>query len=182
VTVIDGATNSVITTITVGNNPDALVYNSINNKVYCANAGSNNVTVIDGVTNSVITTIPVGSWPRAFAWNPVQNRTYVANYNGSSVSVIRDVTGIEEGQKHNVTRLILNISPNPAKTFFTIDSPTPVRFIRIYDVRGNLVRTEDMIKSENRNTISVKELSAGVYFVKVNTKDSEFIRKVIVTK
>ncbi|MGB7055948.1 MAG: hypothetical protein WBE28_11580, partial [bacterium] len=34
VTVIDGATNGVITTIGVGNSPCALVYNPTNNKVY----------------------------------------------------------------------------------------------------------------------------------------------------
>ena len=59
--------NSVITTIPVGDRPWALVYNSTNNKVYCANAYSNNVTVIDGATDSVITTITVGSWPLCFS-------------------------------------------------------------------------------------------------------------------
>jgi len=55
------------TTIQVGDGPCALVWNSTNNKVYCANSGSDSVTVIDGATNQVITTIPVGSAPRAFA-------------------------------------------------------------------------------------------------------------------
>ena len=68
------------TTIPVGDYSWTLVYNSLNNKVYCANRSGDNVTVIDGATNSVITTISVGSGSRAFAWNPIQNRTYVANY------------------------------------------------------------------------------------------------------
>jgi YVTN family beta-propeller protein len=182
VTVIDGATNSVITTITVGNSPDALVYNSINNKVYCANAGSNNVTVIDGAANSVITTITVGSWPRAFAWNPVQNRTYVANYNSSSVSVIRDVTGVEEDQKHDVAYPILQIFPNPAKTSFTIQTTTPVRNVKLYDVLGRMLTTAEMTIYKNEETILVKHLSAGVYFVKVSTVNNESLRKVIVTE
>jgi YVTN family beta-propeller protein len=37
VSVIDGATNQVIATIPVGDGPCALVWNSTNNKVYCAN-------------------------------------------------------------------------------------------------------------------------------------------------
>jgi YVTN family beta-propeller protein len=54
------------TTIAVGDGPFALVHNPTNNKIYCANSGSDNVTVIDGATNAVITTIGVGAYPLAF--------------------------------------------------------------------------------------------------------------------
>ena len=60
-------------TIPVGDNPWDLIYNPLNNKVYCANDWSNTVSVLDDTSDSVITTIPVGSSPRA--WNPIQNRT-----------------------------------------------------------------------------------------------------------
>ncbi|MDH4241294.1 MAG: hypothetical protein OEW48_17180, partial [Phycisphaerae bacterium] len=56
------------TTIAVGNSPIALVYNTTNNRIYCANYGSDNVTVIDGATNSVITTITAGDHPLALAY------------------------------------------------------------------------------------------------------------------
>ena len=39
-TVIDGATDRVIATVTAGNYPRALCYNPTNNKVYCANYGT----------------------------------------------------------------------------------------------------------------------------------------------
>jgi YVTN family beta-propeller protein len=174
----------VITTITVSDGPCALVYNPTNNKIYCANNWSANVTVIDGPTNNVISTIPAGYSPMAFTWNPVQNRTYVANYASSSVSVLRDVVGIEEDTEiatpsaHND----FVVYPNPTKTFFTIHSLAPVQSIRIYDVLGKLVRTEDVSKFENGKPISVKNMNAGVYFVIVNTEDTEFIKKIIVTK
>jgi len=45
VTVIDGATNNT-TTLTVGNNPDAVAVNLTTNNIYVANAVSNNVTVL----------------------------------------------------------------------------------------------------------------------------------------
>ena len=138
--------------------------------------------MIDGLTNSVITTITVGDEPLAFASNPVQNRTYVANVFSSSVSVLRDATGIEEDQKHEVARTMVQIFPNPAKTSFTICTVAGVQGVKLYDVLGKLLRVEDMSKSENGNTMSVKNLSAGVYFLIVNTEDSEFIRKVVVTK
>ena len=60
-TVIDGATNSVIATVTVGPRPQALCYNPSSNKVYCASSDSSNVTVIDGATNSVLATVAAGS-------------------------------------------------------------------------------------------------------------------------
>jgi len=86
------------TTITVGNIPYALVWNSINNKVYCANVSSNSVTVIDGQTNSVITTITAGSEPHALVWNSQNNKIYCAN-GSNSVTVI-------DGQTNSVITTI----------------------------------------------------------------------------
>ena len=89
VTVIDGATNQVIATVTVvGDWPQALGYNPQNNRVYCANYGS--VTVIDGATNQVLRTIGVREYAVALCHNPVQNRVYVVNCYGSCISVLRD--------------------------------------------------------------------------------------------
>jgi YVTN family beta-propeller protein len=88
VTVIDGETDSVITTITVGIQPYALVYNSTNNKVYCANQSSNNVTVIDGTSDSVIATITVGGWPYALFYNSMNKKVYCANSTSDNVTII----------------------------------------------------------------------------------------------
>jgi YVTN family beta-propeller protein len=89
VTMIDGVTNSVIKTITVGYHPRNLVYNPTNNKVYCANAFG--VTVIDGTTDSVITTISAGNSPGALAYNPIDNKVYCAN-GADTVTVIDGAT------------------------------------------------------------------------------------------
>jgi YVTN family beta-propeller protein len=66
-------------TIPVGDSPWTLIYNSLNNKVYCANRYSNNVTVIDK-NNSVIKTIPVGESPVALAYNSLNIKVYCANF------------------------------------------------------------------------------------------------------
>jgi len=89
---IDGATNAVITTIPVGDGPCALVYNPTNNKVYCTNYWSENVTVIDGATNAVITTIGVGSVPGALVYNSTNNKVYCANRGSDNVTVIDGAT------------------------------------------------------------------------------------------
>jgi YVTN family beta-propeller protein len=85
--VIDGATNQVITTVTA-RYTSALCYNPRNNKVYCANAGIDNVTVVDGATDSVITTVHVGSDPEALCYNPTNNKVYCANDYSDNVTVI----------------------------------------------------------------------------------------------
>jgi YVTN family beta-propeller protein len=97
---MEGATDSVIATVTAGHGPYAICYNPQNDKVYCANALSNNVTVIDGATNLAIRTIAVGGFPMAFAHNPIKNRMYVSNRDSSTISVLRDSGGgIEESPK-----------------------------------------------------------------------------------
>jgi YVTN family beta-propeller protein len=88
VTVIDGATNAVLATVTAGNGPRALCHNPQNNKVYSANYLSDNVTVIDGATNQVLATVTAGNGPRAICYNPQNNKVYCANDSSGSVTVI----------------------------------------------------------------------------------------------
>jgi YVTN family beta-propeller protein len=80
------------TTIPVGRYPYALVWNSTNNKVYCANYYSANVSVIDGATNQVIATIPVGDEPLALVWNSTNDKVYCANLGSNNVTVIDGAT------------------------------------------------------------------------------------------
>jgi YVTN family beta-propeller protein len=76
----------------VGDEPSALVWNSTNNKIYCANWVSDNVSVIDGATNQVIATVPVGDAPCALVWNSTNNKIYCANKYSSDVTVIDGAT------------------------------------------------------------------------------------------
>ncbi len=91
VTVINGASNAVVATITVGTSPGYVVVNQETNRIYVSNSGSNNVSVINGASNTVIATIPVGSNPTAMDVNFITNRIYVVNSGngqGTTMSVI----------------------------------------------------------------------------------------------
>ncbi|MCK4674181.1 T9SS type A sorting domain-containing protein, partial [candidate division WOR-3 bacterium] len=66
--------------------------------------------------------------------------------------------------------------------FFIIHSPATVQSVLIYDVLGTLITAEELVKFKDEKQISLKGISSGVYFLKVNTEDTEFIRKVVVTK
>jgi YVTN family beta-propeller protein len=92
VTVIDGATNGVIATVTVGSYPVALCYNPTNNKVYCANRSDGYVSVIDGATDSVIATVTTGDHPKVLCYNPTNNKVYCANGYSDNVTVIDGAT------------------------------------------------------------------------------------------
>jgi len=99
VTVINGASNTVTKTVTVGLFPLFLVVNPATNKIYVTNFCGNDpscqspgtVTVIDGNTNIVLTTIAVGAHPNQEAVNSITNEIYVANGGngqGTTMSVI----------------------------------------------------------------------------------------------
>ena len=94
-TVIDGATNSVMATIAVGTAPSGLGVDSQTNFIYVANAGNSqagdpgHITVINGATND---TYPLtdqnAKTPVAVAVNSVTNKIYVANSRSNNVTVI----------------------------------------------------------------------------------------------
>ncbi len=89
VTVIDAATNSVATTITVGNEPRNPAVSPDGTRVYVPNRFGSSVTVINGVTNTVLTTITgLPSEPYSAAVSPDGTRVYVANKGASSLTVI----------------------------------------------------------------------------------------------
>jgi YVTN family beta-propeller protein len=93
VSVINAATNALVTTISVGTEPYGVAYNSISKEIYVANIASNNVSVIDadpahtGTTyNTVIATTTVGVRP--FYVTSVGTNMYVTNTQSNTVSVI----------------------------------------------------------------------------------------------
>jgi len=77
--------------VAAGDEPGAVAVNPVTNKIYVANAGSNNVTVIDGATNAT-TLVPTGTNPIAIAVNSATNKIYVANRDSGSVTVIDGAT------------------------------------------------------------------------------------------
>ncbi|MFN7832526.1 MAG: MopE-related protein, partial [Bacteroidota bacterium] len=88
VTISDGNTNSIITTIPMPAGPRDFCHNSVNNRIYVANYFADSVSVIDGVTNQVIRIVPAGDGPRALCYNSQNNRIYCANEFSGNVTVI----------------------------------------------------------------------------------------------
>lgn len=87
-TVVDTATRSVLTTVTVGANPSGVAVSPDGNRVYVANSGAGTLSVVSTATNAVTSTITVGANPVGVAASPDGQRVYVANGGSASVSVI----------------------------------------------------------------------------------------------
>ena len=92
VAIVDTFTNSVITTLTVGNSPIQSAVTPDGTKVYIPNFDSNDVSVIDTASNSIIATISVGGNPNSLAITPDSTKVYTANFGSGTVSVIDTAT------------------------------------------------------------------------------------------
>jgi YVTN family beta-propeller protein len=94
ISVIDGASNTVVATVTDPQAvaPVAVAVNATTNMIYVVNSQSNNLSVIDGATNSVTATIPVGASPCGVAVESQTNFIYVANAASGNITVINGMT------------------------------------------------------------------------------------------
>jgi len=88
VSVIDGASSTVIATIPVGSAPRGVAVDAGANRVYVANSGGNEVMVIDGESNEVVAALPVGEEPWDLAADPNTGRVFVSNRSSGTISVI----------------------------------------------------------------------------------------------
>jgi len=115
VSVIDAATNTVTSNVTVGAEPYGAAVNPAGTRVYVGNRSSNDVSVIDAATNKVMATISVGVAPTGVAVNPAGTRVYVANSGSNNVSVIDAITNTGIGTV-TVGVQPFGVAVNPAGT------------------------------------------------------------------
>src|SRR2546430_5679349 len=127
-------TGNIVATIVVGPEPNEIVYNPFNNRVYVSHAGTGygsmgNVSVIDASTNRVVAIIRLDSNPGPLLYNPVNHHVYVSTANGVNV--------IDETNNKILTTISLNnvgaLAYNPSnhnvyvsgwQTIWIIDSST----------------------------------------------------------
>lgn len=84
VTVIDAATNSVVTTITVQESPRGIALTPDGTRAYVTNRFSDSISVIDTSTNAVTSTIPGVPEPLPIVVSPDGARAYVGSIGGPS--------------------------------------------------------------------------------------------------
>ncbi len=88
VSVIDGDTVSVVTTISVGDDPMGITVDEATNTIYVANSNDDTVSVIDGDTNTVVGTTKVGNSPLGIDVNNSTGVVRTANIGDNTISVV----------------------------------------------------------------------------------------------
>jgi YVTN family beta-propeller protein len=92
VSVVNTATNAVLTTISTGSATNDLAVSPNGALIYAVLTGANSISVISTSTDTVTGTIAVGSGPDAVAFNPAGTQAYVTNNVSNTLSVINTAT------------------------------------------------------------------------------------------
>ena len=117
VSVLDTATNAVVATVDVGDQPFGAAVLPFGARAYVANQVTplGTVSVIDGTMNTVVATVDVGSGPSGVAVKLPGDRVFVTNRDDKTVSVI-DTTTNAVTTTVSVGNNPLGIAVDPAGT------------------------------------------------------------------
>jgi YVTN family beta-propeller protein len=119
--VINGASNTVINTVPNIPTPKGVAYDAEHDYIYVTNhASAPQLSVLNAATFGLVTTITVGMLPHGVGYNPVNNHVYVANHDSGSVTIIDadtlSVTGVITGLDRPVHVAVNSIT---GKTYVT---------------------------------------------------------------
>ncbi len=71
----------------------------------------------------------------------------------------------------------IQIFPNPSNGIFTIAGDDIVS-IDIINIKGEIIRSDQNISQKNNN-LDISDMPNGIYFIKINSKLSSELRKII---
>jgi YVTN family beta-propeller protein len=154
VSVIDLATNQIIKTIPVGNQPRGISYHPGTHRAYAVNTyGSRSVSVIDTISDTVIETISLGD-TLAFnsAISPDGTRLYLVGVNephpalGANLTVIDTTTNTVTATIYGfVSGGTLTVSPDGSKVYYVDNNccfePRPNGYLRVVDTASLQIET-----------------------------------------
>ncbi|MDO9069805.1 MAG: T9SS type A sorting domain-containing protein, partial [Deltaproteobacteria bacterium] len=158
VTVIDGAHNTPIATVSSIARPYKIDVNPVTNKIYVAKLQtSGQVAVIDGATNTS-TNVTVGNWPSGVAVNRANNKVYVTNYNDSTVTEIDGATNGTSTIKVGVHPEWIAADPVTGKVFVSNSDGSSLSII---DCASHSVKT--MAMPSGPRQVAVNPATGKVY-------------------
>ena len=94
----------VIATITVGGSPNAIAFDSENNRMYVTNYNDDTVSVINTADNSVIATVFIGNTPNDIAFDSTNDRMYysLGNWIADASKRIRTIDTADHSVSANI--------------------------------------------------------------------------------
>jgi DNA-binding beta-propeller fold protein YncE len=87
IAVIDGASDSLLKSLIIGDHPVGPIYSPVSNKVYCGVLDENRVAVIDAGPDTLLKTIDVGASPLVLGYNPSDNKVYCGDDRGNVIII-----------------------------------------------------------------------------------------------
>ncbi len=98
-----------------------------------------------------------------------------AGYGATSSAVFKNTTpvSVTDFNIENIT-----ISPVPAENFINLNASEKVNNIEIFNISGKKILSQTI--NAQKSQISIKNLTSGVYFIKVYTFGKVFTKKIIV--
>ncbi len=88
--------------------------------------------------------------------------------------------------------MTLEVKPNPTKSVMRVRCPVFVKYIKIYDITGKIIKTLDIVKVVESGEYelkwdlrddSQKKVATGIYFIEIKTEDKmNEIKKITVVK
>ena len=199
VAVVDTATDSVLTTITVGKAPQSVAYVPELHQAYVANQRSNSISVIDTITNTVIATVPTLG-PIDIAVSADGKRAYISNFSFNSnlgsytVSVLdtasNNIVDIIRGDSLSSPERIVSAAEDDSKIYVNNYSNSTISEIntvtnQITDVIAVPENTNiiDMALSPAGDKLYVAQNPTGIMVRKsfisvIDTKNNEVIKTI----
>ncbi|MCB0479382.1 MAG: T9SS type A sorting domain-containing protein [Crocinitomicaceae bacterium] len=110
----------------------------------------------------------------------MNSQTYSApNNKDFFVAIMGDSLTYHLGVQEKENEIVTLIYPNPTNGILHFQSEYPIELIEIYDSRGNLLLSEDV--KQLKVTTDLKDLSPGIYFCRILSKEKFKTHKIILT-
>jgi len=149
------AAQVVLYTVEVGDNPNALAVDTIDQTVYVSCEGSDSVYVLDATADSpeefVVARLPVGDFPVDAVWNPADNTMWVVNKETNAPA--GSVTAIDCASNSVITTI--EVGPNPTKAAWASVQN------KLYTLEHQTVTVIDCVGDTVVGTIGIPDLEWG---------------------
>ena len=165
------ATFAVVKTIPVGNGPQGVAIDSVDDTVYVTNTNSNTMSVIDGVSATVVSTVTGFLEPAGIAVNQRSNTVYVVNADDSSIAVLEDgARGNRQTLKLGGLAWDVGVDQDDDTVYATINTGSATAgSVAVIDGSRHQVSTVVPIADNNPLALSVNSSEDRVYVVGENS-------------
>lgn len=156
VSVIDGATNTVVATIPIGARPRGIGVAPDGSEVYVAISEANAIAVFDPETFKVLRQFDSGDDPETFAVHPNGN-IYISNEDDAKASVFNPRTGELVAEiKVGIEPEGVAISPDGSKVIVTSESTNMLHVIPFRSMSSSTISWSARGRGRRRSTVRAR--------------------------